>query len=967
MAENNEELLKNIWNQLTSDNQTTSDFETWKTNFSGSEEIQGNIYNYLKKNNFTESDFDTWSTNVGLKKKENLEEEISSGVEEVTESIQTDGSSDFLEVDEVVEKDVINESELNSENQSEIEIPIPPKRDGVLINEDGTESSHIMRTETDGKGNWFSFPTLFQDENGKFVDMSEDAEIDWKPVYEEAKKRGEVIDFGEDKESALAYGEGSWKNKTSINGVEVDNKVFNEFTENIDSVDKQTEDPFSSSINVVNQDLISGSEEQAVPLLQYHFEQYGFNFEQASIGDVVDVTSANGEKISIDLDNYFSSNDAEETAALKSFLEKNKAESRRIYSLENKYTALERKISEDKDIDISVGLLNTKANVFNKQVQRWIQDKRKIEEQAATFSGLTQNELNQPGVREAYTNFQNAKAKNDSERDGIIARDNDLKTQGYILDQTMGRYSEMQAKRGQTSGAMIDAIWTGVSRKLTGGFSYIVDAASFGETAGAGIGSFNKVVQDVALKMYGTKKDLESAPPSRKAGEASKLYQEEYKKQNPDSTDKERKAYAVEMIAKEEEESQKNYESYLLNSGLSEEEIKNVKAKAKDVIAKQAKFDIYNLNDEGGYDLKKIAGGGRYSKEARARNISDLSKDSMIETLRTAPVETFGSSSTTKEYSDLMKEGFWGGAYLGLMESIPAMMGGPGAGGFAQRTAGMFLQVSDHVNEEMFKDPDFANISEKEKLTVALPLGIVVGVLESVGLRNAIKSKGLLNKVLLKSIGKYKGLRQVQKRGFTDVVRQEVDNMIARGVLTIGAGGVAEFETGVAQDIADIGIKSIYNSVKEADMFQTPESIGDGINQVLRAGAQEAVGGFIMGVLPGMVNAASSKDFTRLDDGVFEIFEDMVGDGSSSPVFKLIEIDLKNKVNSGDLTVKAAKEQQDIFNELKGVYTKIPSDYTTNQKKVALGLLLNKQELEQSIAGKDPSSRKNRKRCISSD
>ena len=69
MADNNEELLKNIWNQLTSDNQTTSDFETWKTNFSGSEEIQGNIYNYLKKNNFTESDFDTWSTNVGLKKK----------------------------------------------------------------------------------------------------------------------------------------------------------------------------------------------------------------------------------------------------------------------------------------------------------------------------------------------------------------------------------------------------------------------------------------------------------------------------------------------------------------------------------------------------------------------------------------------------------------------------------------------------------------------------------------------------------------------------------------------------------------------------------------------------------------------------------------------------------------------------------------------------------------------------------
>ena len=340
---------------------------------------------------------------------------------------------------------------------------------------------------------------------------------------------------------------------------------------------------------------------------------------------------------------------------------------------------------------------------------------------------------------------------------------------------------------------------------------------NYDEFGGAGVGAFNRIAQDVALKMYGTKKDLEGAPPSRKGGEAYKLYQEEYKKQNPNSTDKERKAYAVEMIAKESEESEQNYKSYLLNSGLTKDQIENVKAKAKDVLAKQSKFDIYNLNEEGGYDLKKIPGGGRYSKEARAKNISDLSERfNDRDTLRTAPAEMLGSSSTTKEYSDLMKEGFWGGAYLGLMESIPAMMGGPGAAGFAQRTAGMFMQVSDHVNEEMFKDPDFANISENEKLTVTLPLGIIVGVLESVGLRNAVKSTGLLNKVLLKSIGKYKGLRQVQKRGFTDVVRQEVDNMIARGALTITAAGVAEFETGVAQEIADIGIKSIYNALKRS-------------------------------------------------------------------------------------------------------------------------------------------------------
>lgn len=66
----NEEILKNIWNQLTADGMTTSDFETWKNNFAGSEEIQQNVHTYLFENGMTKNDLETWSSNVGLKKKE---------------------------------------------------------------------------------------------------------------------------------------------------------------------------------------------------------------------------------------------------------------------------------------------------------------------------------------------------------------------------------------------------------------------------------------------------------------------------------------------------------------------------------------------------------------------------------------------------------------------------------------------------------------------------------------------------------------------------------------------------------------------------------------------------------------------------------------------------------------------------------------------------------------------------------
>jgi len=71
----NEEILKNIWNQLTTDGVTTSDFETWKNNFAGSEEIQQNVHTYLFKNGMTKNDLETWSSNVGLKKKDNTQQQ----------------------------------------------------------------------------------------------------------------------------------------------------------------------------------------------------------------------------------------------------------------------------------------------------------------------------------------------------------------------------------------------------------------------------------------------------------------------------------------------------------------------------------------------------------------------------------------------------------------------------------------------------------------------------------------------------------------------------------------------------------------------------------------------------------------------------------------------------------------------------------------------------------------------------
>lgn len=87
-------------------------------------------------------------------------------------------------------------------------------RKGSRQNPDGSYSTHLMRAETlDGK-NWVAFPSLFENEDGSWQDMSN--EEDLMSVYKEAKKRGEVFDFGQNKEAALDFGKGSWKGNTQI-------------------------------------------------------------------------------------------------------------------------------------------------------------------------------------------------------------------------------------------------------------------------------------------------------------------------------------------------------------------------------------------------------------------------------------------------------------------------------------------------------------------------------------------------------------------------------------------------------------------------------------------------------------------------------------------------------------------------------------------------------------------------------
>lgn len=301
------------------------------------------------------------------------------------------------------------------------------------------------------------------------------------------------------------------------------------------------------------------------------------------------------------------------------------------------------------------------------------------------------------------------------------------------------------------------------------------------------------------------------------------------------------------------------------------------------------------------------------------------------------------SSGISPEYYKSIEETFVGGALLGALTSIPAMAGGPVA-----RTVLMSSQVLAGLDDEMANDPAFADVSENEKLLVKAPIAVAVGVLENLGLSNLLKQKGFLNGLVLKALGKVgKG---ASYKTFGEVIKNEIDSAVGRGALTLGAGFLAEAETGALQEVADITAKEIYNMAKEKEMFDTPDSVVQFIEQVGKASLQEGIGAGVLAV-PGSISAAyTGKGFLGMDDNQFMLFEKMAND---SNIEKGFVARLKSRINSGEITTAEGKDILNNYRNSVSLFNSLPDNLDIQGKKEAMNLLKERRDLERQIDGKD--------------
>ena len=642
-----------------------------------------------------------------------------------------------------------------------------------------------------------------------------------------------------------------------------------------------------------------GVEEAVVPKMNYMFGPLGFKFEETGAGDYMIVKAPNKEEMEISLNNRSMEKNRLESEKLKNFIASNSAKIPQIEKYAAQYSGSDMRFNSEKQIDTQTKAISIQYDNLNKDAELLSNDIKKVESDLEYLNSAPANERNTPQYLEKKKATEAALLDVNTRRQEIISRNSQIEANKTNLDRAVGKYSAMKAEQGTWSGATVSFIGEGISTALSGLVNLALDFSSVDMTGDASQQRQAAIGKSVSDKVA-TGNVEEDAKQGGYVVDATIRLNNYNRSKGRD-------------IIPEPKQGQSYKDWY---NSLSAEQQNAIRVKIEDDITKRSKEIVLPAVREG------------------------------IQGAITDP-------NTSVEWKQLAEEGFWGGAYAGLIKSAPAMLA---PGGWAGRTAAFFGQSNDAVNEEMSKNPAFADVPESEKLLVSIPIGIANAVLEEVGLSNMIKNKGFVNSLVLKGLQKA-GVNATETT-LSKIIKNDVESMVARGALTLAGAGLAEAETGAGQQIAEYAVKDIYNLAKEKEMFDTPDSLKEYVYDVVRSGAQEAVGGFVMGTPSAAAAAFRKQGFKGMSDEQFETFEAIANDEKMQSSFIAT---LKTKVAAGDMTMAEAKEELNDYRNSVGLYRSIPTDLSTEAKKEAMNLVREKQVIEERIKDKDEALVKKQK------
>ena len=745
---------------------------------------------------------------------------------------------------------------------------------------------------------------------------------------------------------------------------------------------------FEKSLAYVTPDLIDREEEEVVNRMNYHFGDYGFKFEEGggmmSGMDGMSVRAENGQTINVNLDPVFGDlfgGETQESNKLQDFLKKNKKTNPELEAFNAENNRKRKKYFSKKAVDEDLDDLKTKATSVNKRAQVYQTEKTKHEE---AMDGLMMVPPQERGADwQLKYQQQLGVGKRLNELKQTVS--NELKSYRTIEKQihsSVGNYMDMKLNDGSGVGTFLKGFYNSVvGRGISQIFAY---GADLGIDGLYGIGrainedfslrSLSGVTEEEKKERYITiAKDLGYDVPS-------------------DVMDNDESYQNWLNSLSEEDEMALDGDTDLFTSQLNKEGRKALKDSGKELKNINNKLQIYNpkggILGKGGYEDVPADYLDKNKREKLDRLVADAEVKSAKKPTKEFIKKNWNQLLSFDDVSDekiaeMRDDSIIAEGLLGLGESLPAIglslasrgkikatgqfatlrnlggriLGLDSKGGVAQVLAFSALQA-EAMQEEMDADEDFKYVTEGERKAILGPTALTVAVLERYGLRNIVGSKTIMT-------GLMSQVTKVLPQGasaalYKSTLEKIVKSNIAKGLYTnkavkfstsVAKAALAEAETGGLQQIAEMGYKDIWNDMNEKDMFDQPEMWSKEFWQEAKHAAMaEAVGGFVMGIPGGIVNAYKTGETDNISDATLELFDAIRGDNITMKAYKE---QLSVQVSEGKKTQKEADEELLQFETLSGAANTIPVDLDITARKKALGLIFERQGLEAEMEGMD--------------
>lgn len=906
----NEEYLTGLHEYLNIDD----DYNTWVNAIQGNTEYLTGLHGYLN----IEDDYDTWSqaifgsNEVEVKKKEDGESVLVDG----SLVLPTDNTrvqvqeipKDLVQIEERKEaiSNIQEPENIPTTSAMELEIAQPPtQEDNITYGED-----------------LLSKFKEFKEKDGKLRNVKSPDEFEGDEAFAREGSKSSILDSGvpmyRDKEGNK-YKESDLKDNFS-------QEEFDEMVSNGEFIltDKGVEggyNEFERNISNIDADLIDMEQEFIVPQLNYQLGQYGFIFEEAGgLSDYIKVTSEKtGKSKTYGVDDILGySQDNKVAVQLKDFLRENKID---ITPLDEAYD-YQTRILNKQEIKKSVILLNKEVESFEKNEARLLKENVRLRRLDEEFNKRYTNEeiLNNKELRNQRELLNTSIKDLYKEYTSHSGDRKYFKDRGAEFDRITGKYFAMKAEQG--------SMLSGVGAKFM-------------------IGAAANTTKAIARTFFNLAYEAETAIQEVPKGKIAQFVKDYIKTEKIDMPEGLSDEEVIQFI--------KDYDT------VKKQEPRYSKDGAMSYDNEVISYPTYEkiLSSKKDEDLKKTYyGNPRYRNRLSTTAYNTDVSMGVIDAIDEGVRELMTTGNATDQWIKLTQEDFWGGAFLGLAESIPAMMAGAGPVGTAQRLAQMYALSTEHVYTEMEEDASFDDITEDEKYYVTAPIGIAVGALETIGFRNIVNQKGLLIPLVKRALGR--STSKTTAKSFGEFIKQDVKSLAAQGALTMTAGGLAEFETGFAQQYAEVLIKDVYNDSKDKKMFKTPDTWGELFFDALRAGGQEMVGGIVISSIPATANLMfGTSPVSELDTETWNIFKSISEDGNYLNIYKST---LKEKVLGKEITEEEAQESIAKAERVLGLMPQIPVELNENNQKKILQLLIEKNEIESKSTSEIPLSKKNKER-----